>query len=73
MWKKGRFGDLYEKLSILSIGGGSLIFMNSSKCPTMSLIKKLDLVLSSSCACLYSLSQYKRILACLVYPRHAMR
>jgi hypothetical protein len=66
MWKKGKnLVYLYEKLSILSIGGARLIFMNSSKCPTKSLIKKWDLVMSSSCACFYSFSQYKRILACL--------
>ena len=41
MWKKGKnLVCLYEKLSILSIGGARLIFMNSSKCPTKSLIKK---------------------------------
>ena len=33
-----------------------------------SLIKKWDVVLSGSCACLYSLSQYKRTLACLAQP-----
>ena len=59
---------LNEKLSILSIGGARLIFMNSSKCPTKWLIKKCDVVLSGSCACLYSLSQYKRTLACLAQP-----
>ena len=64
--KREEFGYLYEKLSILSIGGARLIFMNSSKCPTKWLIKKWDVVLSGSCACLYSLSQHKRILACLV-------
>ena len=32
MWKKGKnLVYLYEKLSILSIGGARLIFMNSSK------------------------------------------
>ena len=46
MWKKGKnLVYLYEKLSILSIGGARLIFMNSSKCPTKSLIKKWDVVL----------------------------
>ena len=35
MWKKGKnLVYLYEKLSILSLGGARLIFMNSSKCPT---------------------------------------
>ena len=58
MWKKGRnLVYLYEKLSILSIGGARLIFMNSSKCPTKSLIKKWDVVLSGSCAWRYSFSQ----------------
>ena len=64
--KKESLVYLYEKLSILSIGGARLIFMNSSKCPTKWLIKKWDVVLSGSCACLYSLFQYKMILACLV-------
>ena len=54
--KREEFGVPYEKLSILSIGGARLIFMNSSKCPTKWLIKKWDVVLSGSCACLYSLS-----------------
>ena len=41
MWKKGKnLVCLYVKLSILSIGGPRLIFMNSNKCPTMWLIKK---------------------------------
>ena len=41
MWKKGKnLVYLYVKLSILSIGGPRLIFMNSNKCPTMWLIKK---------------------------------
>ena len=63
MWKKGKnLVYLYEKLSILSIGGARLIFMNSSKCPTKSLIKKGDVVLSGSFAWRYSLSQYKRTL-----------
>ena len=67
MWKKGKnLVYLYEKLSILSIGGARLIFMNSSKCPTKWLIKKWDVVLSGSCACLYFLSHYKRTLACLM-------
>ena len=58
MWKKGKnLVYLYEKLSILSIGGARLIFMNSSKCPTKSLIKKWDVVLSGSCAWRYSFSQ----------------
>ena len=35
---------------ILNIGGARLIFMNSSKCPTKSLIKKGDVVLSGSFA-----------------------
>ena len=63
MWKKGKnLVYLYEKLSILSIGGARLIFMNSSKCPTKSLIKKGDVVLSGSFAWRYSLShQYKSI------------
>ena len=69
MWKKGKnLVYLYEKLSILSIGGARLIFMNSSKCPTKSLIKKGDVVLSASFAWRYSLSQYKRTLAYLVDP-----
>ena len=42
MWKEGKnLVYLYEKLSILSIGGARQIFMNSSKCPTKSLIKKV--------------------------------
>ena len=58
MWKKGKnLMYLYVKLSILSIGGARLIFMNSSKCPTKSLIKKGDVVLSGSFAWRYSLSQ----------------
>ena len=70
MWKKGKnLAYLYEKLSILSIGGARLIFMNSSKCPTKSLIKKGDVVLSGSFACRYSLShQYKRTLDYLDNP-----
>ena len=69
MWKKGKnLVYLYEKLSILSIGGARLIFMNSSKCPTKSLIKKGDVVLSGSFAWRYSLSHYKGTLACLVLP-----
>ena len=67
MWKKGKnLVYLYKKLSILSIGGARLIFMNSSKCPTKSLIKKGDVVLSGSFAWRYSLSQHKRTLVYLV-------
>ena len=63
MWKKGKnLVYLYKKLSILSIGGARLIFMNSSK----SLIKKGDVVLSGSFAWRYSLSQYERTLEYLV-------
>ena len=47
---------LYVKLSILSIGGARLIFINTTK----SLIKKWDVVLSNCFVCSYSLSQYKR-------------
>ena len=67
MWKKRKnLVNLYKKLSILSIGGARLIFINSSKCPTKSLIKKWDVVLTGSFSCLYFLSQYKRgILVCL--------
>ena len=58
MWKKGEnLVYLYEKSLILSVGGARLIFMNSSKCPTKSLIKKGDVVLSGSFAWRYSLSQ----------------
>ena len=68
MWKKGKnLVYLYEKLSILSIGGARLIFMSSSKCPTRWLIKKWDVVLSGRFAWRYSLSQYKRSLAFLVF------
>ena len=57
MWKKGKnLVYLYKKLSILNIGGARLIFMNSSKCSTKSLIKKGDVVLSGSFAWRYSLS-----------------
>ena len=67
MWKKEKnLVYLYEKLSIFSIGGARLIFMNSSKCPTKSLIKKRDVVLSGSFAWRYSLSQHKRTLVYLV-------
>ena len=63
LWKEGKnLVYLYEKLSILSIGGARLIFMNSSKRPTKSLIKKWDVVMSSLFAWRYSLSQYKRTL-----------
>ena len=72
MWKKGKnLVYLYKKLSILSIGGARLIFMNSSKCPTKSLIKKGDVVLSGIFAWRYSLSQYKRTLAYLVLAGQA--
>ena len=68
LWKEGKnLVYLYEKLSILSIGGARLIFMNSSKCPTKSLIKKWDVVMSSLFAWRYSLSQYKRTLVYLIY------
>ena len=68
-WKKGKnLVCLYEKLSILSIGGARLIFMNSSKRPTKSLIKKWEVEMSSLFAWRYSLSQYKRTLAYLVDP-----
>ena len=61
MWKKGKnLVYLYEILSILSIGGARLIFINTTKCPTKSLIKKRDVVLSSRFVCSYSLSKYKR-------------
>jgi hypothetical protein len=61
MWEKGKnFVYLYVKLSILSIGGAKLIFINTAKCPTKSLIKKWDVVLSSRFVCSYSLLQYKR-------------
>ena len=56
IWKKGKnLVYLYEKLSILSIGGARLIFMNSSKCPTKSPIKKGDVVLSGNFAWRYVL------------------
>ena len=35
---------LYVKLSILSIEGARLIFINTAKCPTKSLIKMWDVV-----------------------------
>ena len=58
MWKKGKnLVYLHEKLSILSIGGARLIFMNTGKCPTKLLIKKWDVVLSSLFACSFSLMQ----------------
>ena len=58
MWKKGKnLVYLYVKLSILSIGGPRLIFMNSNKCPTMWLIKKWDVALSSRFVWRYSFSQ----------------
>ena len=58
MWKKGKnLVYVYEKLSHLSIGGARLIFMNASNCPTKSLIKKWDVVLSSLFACSFSLMQ----------------
>ena len=58
MWKKGKnLVYLYVKLSILSIGGPRLIFMNSNKCPTMWLIKKWDVALSSCFVWRYSFSQ----------------
>ena len=44
--KREEFGYLYVKLSILSIGGARLIFINTTKCPTKLLIKKWDVVLS---------------------------
>ena len=71
MWEQGKnLVYLYVKLSILSIGGARLIFINTTKCPTKSLIKKWDVVLSSRLVCLYYLSQYKRdILVCLVITR----
>ena len=48
LWKEGKnLVYLYKKLSILSIGGARLIFMNSSNRPTKSLIKKWDVVMSS--------------------------
>ena len=57
MWKKGKnLVYLYKKLSILSIGGARLIFMNSSKRPAKSLIKKWDVVMSSRFAWRYSVS-----------------
>ena len=67
MWEKGKnLVYLYVKLSILSIGGTRLIFINTTKCPTKLLIKKWDVVLSSRFVCSYSLSQYKReVLVCL--------
>ena len=66
MWEKGKnLVYLYVKLSILSIGGPRLIFINTTKCPTKSLIKKWDVVLGGSFAWRYSLSKYKRTLACL--------
>ena len=70
LWKEGKnLVYLYEKLSILSIGGARLIFMNSSKRPTKSLIKKWDVVMSSLFAWRYSLSQYKRTLVYLERPK----
>ena len=42
-----KIASVNRKLSILSIGGARLIFMNSSKRPTKSLIKKWDVVMSS--------------------------
>ena len=68
MWKKVKnLMYLYKKLSIFSIGGARLIFMNSSKYLTKSLIKKGDVVLSSSFAWRYSFSQLSiRTLAYLI-------
>ena len=51
---------LYVKLSILSIGGARLIFINTTKCPTKLLIQKSDVVLSSHFVCSYCTLQYKR-------------
>ena len=70
MWKRGKnLVYLYVKLSILSIGGPRLIFMNSIKCPTMWLIKKLDVALSSHFVWRYSFSQLSiRNLGYLVHP-----
>ena len=57
MWKKGKnLVYFYEKLSILSIGGARLIFMNSGKHTTKSLIKKWDVVMSSLFAWRISIS-----------------
>ena len=53
--KREEFG----KLSILSIGGARLIFINTSKCPLIPVIKKWSVALSSRFACSYSLTQYK--------------
>ena len=50
MWKKGKnLVYLYEKLSILSIGGARLIFINTAKCSTKSLIKNLGCIVLSGC------------------------
>ena len=61
MWeKKKNLVNLHVKLSILSIGGATLIFINTTKCPTKSLNKKWNVVLSGGFVCSYSLLQYKR-------------
>ena len=58
MWEKGKnLAYLYVKLSVLSIGGARLIFINTTKFPTESLFKKWDVVLSRRFVCLYSLSR----------------
>ena len=58
MWEKGKnLAYLYVKLSVLSIGGARLIFINTTKCPTKSLFKKWDVVLSRRFVCFYSLSR----------------
>ena len=60
MWEKGKnLVYLYVKLSILSVGGARLIFINTSKCPLIPVIKKWSVALSSHFACSYSLMQYK--------------
>ena len=72
MWKKGKnLVYLYVKLSILSIGGARLIFMNSNKCPTMWLIKKWDVALSSRFVWRYSFSQLS--IRNLGYLDHTLR
>ena len=46
---------LYVKISILGIGGARLIFINTSKCPLIPVIKKWSVALSSLFACSYSI------------------
>ena len=50
----------YVKLSILSIGGARMIFINTSKCHLIPTIKKWSIVLSSLSTWRSSFTKYKR-------------